>query len=50
MKLFNLDQPALFMKDAERLEEAYFRQEEKIAYVSENGAEYTVSHTGYNNE
>ena len=50
MKLFHLEQPDLFMKDSERLEEAYSRQEEKIAYVSETEAAYTVDHTGFDNE
>jgi len=50
MKLFHLEQPALFMKDSERLEEAYHRQGEKIAYVAENAAEYSVDHTGFDNE
>lgn len=50
MKLFNLEQPSLFMKDSERLEEAYFRQGEKISYVAENGDEYSVNQTGITNE
>jgi uncharacterized protein (DUF488 family) len=50
MKLFHLEQPDLFMKDSERLEEAYYRQGEKIAYVAENAAEYTIDHTGFDNE
>ena len=50
MKLFHLEQPDLFMKDSERLEEAYYRQGEKIAYVTENMAEYTVDHSGFDNE
>jgi uncharacterized protein (DUF488 family) len=50
MKLFHLEQPDLFVRDSERLEEAYSRQEEKIAYVAENEAEYTVNPTGFNNE
>ena len=35
MKLYNLDQPNLFLTEAQRLEEAYDLQGEKIAY-SEN--------------
>jgi uncharacterized protein (DUF488 family) len=50
MKLFHLDQPDLFMKDSERLAEAYSRQEEKIAYVAENEAAYQVNHAGFDNE
>lgn len=50
MKLFHLEQPALFMKDSERLEEAYHRQAEKIAYVAEKAAEYSVDHKGFDNE
>ena len=50
MKLFHLEQPDLFMKDSERLAEAYFRQEEKIAYVTENETVYKVNHTGFDNE
>ncbi len=50
MKLFHLEQPDLFMKDSERLEEAYSRQEGKIAYIAENEAEYTANHTGIKNE
>jgi len=50
MKLFHLEQPGLFMKDSERLEEAYHRQAEKIAYVAENAAEYSVDHKGFDNE
>ena len=50
MKLFHLEQPDLFMKDSERLEEAYSRQEGKIAYIAENEAEYTANHTGIENE
>ena len=40
MKTFNLEQPDFFLKDSERLAEAYSRQEEKIAYIAENEAEY----------
>ncbi len=50
MKLFRLDQPDFFMKDSERLEEAYNRQGEKIAYVAETVAEYTPDHKGFSNE
>jgi uncharacterized protein (DUF488 family) len=50
MKLFNLDQPDIFMKDSERLEEAYSRQEEKIAYIAENEAGYKANHKGFDNE
>lgn len=50
MKLFHLDQPDLFMQDSERLEEAYSRQEDKIAYVAENEEDYTANHKGFNNE
>jgi len=50
MKLFHLEQPDLFMKDSERLEEAYSRQENKIAYVSENVEEYRAGDKGVNHE
>jgi len=40
MKTYNLEQPDLFLKDSERLAEAYSKQEEKIAYIAENEAEY----------
>ncbi len=50
MKLFHLEQPDLFMKDSERLEEAYSRQENKIAYVSENVEEYRADDKGVNHE
>jgi uncharacterized protein (DUF488 family) len=50
MKLFNLEQPDLFMKDSDRLAEAYSRQEEKIAYVEENEVGYKVNNTGFDNE
>ena len=36
MRLFQLGQPDLFMKDSERLEEAYNRQGEKIAYKKDD--------------
>jgi uncharacterized protein (DUF488 family) len=50
MKLFHLEQPDLFMNEAHRLEEAYSRQEEKIAYVAENEATYMANLTGIDNE
>jgi uncharacterized protein (DUF488 family) len=50
LKLFHLEEPDLFMNDAERLAEAYSRQEEKIAYVAENEATYTANSTGFDNE
>ena len=50
MKLFHLEQPDLFIKDSERLEEAYSRQEDKIAYVAENEAEYMANNSGFNHE
>lgn len=50
MKLFNLEQPDLFMKDSERLAEAYSRQEEKIAYVAEDEAAYKINDTGFDHE
>jgi uncharacterized protein (DUF488 family) len=50
MKLFHLEQPNLFIQDSERLEEAYSRQEDKIAHVTENEAEYTANNIGSNNE
>ena len=50
MKLYRLDQPDLFMKDSEKLEEAYNRQGEKIAYVAETAAKYSPDHKGFNNE
>jgi uncharacterized protein (DUF488 family) len=40
MKLYHLEQPQLIMKDTERLEEAYLRQSEKIAYVAEDMDQY----------
>lgn len=40
MKSHNMEQPNLFLKDAERLERAYSKQEEKIAYIAENEVEY----------
>ena len=50
LKLFHLEQPALFINEAQRLAEAYSRQEEKIAYVAENEATYMANSTGINNE
>lgn len=50
MKLFNLEQPDFFMKDTDRLAEAYSRQEEKIAYVVENEAAYINKHIGFEDE
>jgi len=50
LKLFHLEQPDLFINEAQRLAEAYSRQEEKIAYVAENEATYTANSTGINNE
>jgi len=50
MKLFHLEQPDLFMKDSERLEEAYSKQEGKIAYVSETPEEYRSNDKGANHE
>ena len=50
MKLYHLDQPDLFMKDSEQLEEAYNRQGEKISYVAETTTDYTINHRGSNNE
>ena len=50
MKLFHLEQPDLFMKDSERLEEAYSMQEGKIAYVSETPEEYRSNDKGANHE
>jgi uncharacterized protein (DUF488 family) len=50
MKLFHLEQPDLFMNEAQRLEEAYSLQEEKIAYVAENEATYMANSTGIDNE
>lgn len=50
MELFHLEQPDLFINESERLEEAYSRQGDKIAYVAENKAEYTSNHTGLNDE
>ena len=40
MKLYHLEHPQLFMKDSERLEEAYLRQSEKIAYVADDMDQY----------
>lgn len=40
MKSYHLEQPDLFMQDSERLEEAYKRQGERLAYVAEGEAEY----------
>lgn len=48
MKLFELNQPDLFLSEQQRLEEAYSRQEEKIAYVAESKSDYIVR--GSNNE
>jgi uncharacterized protein (DUF488 family) len=39
MKSFRLDQPDFFISDSERLEEAYNRQGEKIAFKKENNDE-----------
>jgi len=50
MKLFHLEQPNLFMKDSDRLEEAYSRQEEKIAYIAESDTEYKANYKGFDNE
>jgi hypothetical protein len=50
LKLFNLEQPDLFMNQEQRLEEAYSRQEERIAYVAENEALYVTNSTGIDNE
>jgi uncharacterized protein (DUF488 family) len=36
MKLYHLEQPDLFMTDSQRLERAYSKQEEQIAYVAED--------------
>ena len=50
LKRFNLEQPDLFMNEAQRLAEAYSRQEEKIAYVAESEAKYMANSTGFENE
>lgn len=50
LKRFNLEQPDLFMNEAQRLAEAYSRQEEKIAYVAESKAKYMANSTGFKNE
>ena len=50
MKLYQLDQPDLFINDSERLEEAYNRQWGKIAYVAETTADYTGDNEGSSNE
>jgi len=50
LKLFHLEQPDLFMNEARRLEKAYSRQEEKIAYVAENEATYMANSIGFDNE
>jgi len=50
MKLYQLDQPDLFINDSERLEEAYNRQWGKIAYVAETKADYTSGNEGASNE
>jgi len=50
LKLFKLNQPDLFLSEQQRLDEAYSRQEEEIAYVAENAAEYTVEYSGLYNE
>ncbi len=50
MKIYNLEQPDLFLNEAERLTEAYSRQEEKIAYVAENEVGYNTNHTGLKHE
>ena len=50
LKLFHLEQPDLFMSKAQRLTEAYSRQEEKIAYVAENEATYMANSKGFDNE
>ena len=50
LKLFKLEQPDLFMNKEQRLEEAYSRQEEKIAFVAENEATYIPNSTGIDNE
>jgi uncharacterized protein (DUF488 family) len=50
MKLYHLEQPQLFMKDSERLEAAYSRQSEKIAYVAEDVAKYAAEETGIDHE
>ena len=50
LKRFNLEQPDLFMNEAQRLAEAYSRQEEKIAYVAESEAKYMANSTGFKNE
>jgi len=50
LKLFHLENPDLFMNEAQRLTEAYSRQEEKIAYVAENEVTYMANSTGFDNE
>jgi len=50
MKLYQFDQPDLFINDSERLEEAYNRQWGKIAYVAETAADYTGDNEGSSNE
>lgn len=50
MKLYHLDQPDLFMKNTEQLEEAYNRQGEQIAYVAETTMDYKTNGRGSNNE
>ena len=49
LKLYHLEQPDLFMSEAQRLAEAYFRQEKKIAYVAENEATYVANSKGLDN-
>ncbi len=50
LTLFHLENPDLFMNEAQRLTEAYSRQEEKIAYVAENETTYVANSTGFDNE
>jgi uncharacterized protein (DUF488 family) len=50
LKLFHLENPDLFMNEAQRLTEAYSLQEGKIAYVAENEATYMANSTGFDNE
>lgn len=50
MKLYQLDQPDLFINESERLEEAYNRQWGKIAYVAETATNCTGDNEGFSNE
>lgn len=50
LKLFHLENSDLFMSEAQKLAEAYSRQEEKIAYIAENEATYMANSKGFDNE